>query len=81
MPNTETPAAPRNTEEQLVGRVIEVGDIECLQDESGEPKAGLLIETTQEALRDFPLNLAFAEVVITIKANNALRINEEAPCE
>jgi hypothetical protein len=74
MPNIETDAAPRNTDEQLVGRVIEVGDIECLQDESGEPKAGLLIETTQEALRDFPLNLAFAEVVITIKANSGIDV-------
>jgi hypothetical protein len=55
--------------EELVGRVVEVGDIECLQDESGQPKAGILIETTQEALRAFPLNLAFAEVVIRLKAN------------
>ena len=50
----------------LTGTVIEVGAIECLQDESGETKCGLLIETTKEALRDFAGNLAYARVVVTL---------------
>lgn len=54
---------------QLEGRVVEVGNVECLQEEGGEERAGLLIETTREALREFAGNLAFAEVEIRLREN------------
>ena len=52
--------------ETLTGTVIEIGNIEHLQDETGVARCGLLIETTEEALRDFAGNLAFARVVVTL---------------
>ena len=53
--------------DSVVGRVVEIGDIECLGN-----KPGLVIETTMEQLRAHGRNLAFCEVEIRLKANATL---------
>ena len=51
---------------KLYGRIIEIGNVECLQSDGCEPRAGILIETTEAALRGFPGNLIFADVEIEV---------------
>ena len=69
----ERKAAVESTVESVVGRVVEIGDIEALGN-----KPGLVIETTMEQLRAHGRNLAFAEVIITLKANARLERQKEA---
>ena len=54
-------------ENTLTGRVVEVGDIECLQEPGCDAKAGLVVFTTMEQLQRCGRNLAFAEVEIRLK--------------
>ncbi len=51
----------------LTGRVVEVGDIECLQEPGCDAKAGLVILTTMDQLRKCGRNLAFAEVEVRLR--------------
>ena len=61
---SDNPSAESRTVDFVVGRVVEIGDIEALGN-----KPGLVIETTMEQLKAHGRNLAFCEVEIRLKAN------------
>jgi hypothetical protein len=61
----ERKAAVESTVDFVVGRVVEIGDIEALGN-----KPGIVIETTMEQLRAHGRNLAFCEVEIRLKVNS-----------
>jgi hypothetical protein len=52
----------------ITGRVVEVGNLECLDN-----APGLIIETTMEQLRAHAGNLAFCEVEIRVRQNTKPR--------
>ena len=49
---------------KLAGKIIEVGDLECLQDEAEPSKSGVVVLIDREQLKRFPRSL-FQKVEIT----------------
>jgi|WetSurSiteA1Bulk_404760.scaffolds.fasta_scaffold201653_1 hypothetical protein len=72
----EKASAESRTGDFVVGRVVEIGDIEALGN-----KPGLVIETTMEQLRAHGRNLAFCEVEIRLKGQQQLSGPSAAPAD
>jgi hypothetical protein len=65
---TDNHRAESRTSDFVLGRVVEIGDIEALGD-----KPGILIETTREQLIECGLNLVFRIVEVRIKDNRRIQ--------
>jgi hypothetical protein len=59
---TDNPRTESRDADFVLGRVVEIGDIEALGD-----KPGIVIETTREQLMECGLNLVFRIVEVRLK--------------
>jgi hypothetical protein len=65
---TDKPSSESRDADVVLGRVVEIGDIEALGD-----KPGILIETTREQLIECGINLVFRIVEVRLKDNRRIQ--------
>jgi hypothetical protein len=65
---TDNHRAESPTSDFVMGRVVEIGNIEALGD-----KPGIVIETTREQLIECGLNLVFRMVEVRLKDNRMIQ--------